>query len=154
MNAQTHQVRQMASQHASAAAATTKMYVGDYSAKAQEIIGRARSSSPVARKSAPAASTTATAPVTSTTAPTAAGKRKVSIPTTHAYPPPEAMLKTEGLDTSAAAAAAAQELRMEDFPSAPAEKVVSVGEGGLVKESVPSVRNAAMGLREEESLLG
>jgi hypothetical protein len=68
------------------------------------------------------------------------------------------MMKTEGLDTSAAAAAAAaeqeQELRLEDFPSAPAAKEVRVGEDGLARESVPSVGSAAMGLREEEPSLG
>ena len=40
-------------------------------------------------------------------------------------------MKTEGMDTSAAAAAASQELRVEDSPSAPAAKVASVGEDGL-----------------------
>lgn len=48
VNQQTTQVRQIATQHASAAAATTKQYVDDYSLKAQEIIGhRARSVSPM-----------------------------------------------------------------------------------------------------------
>ncbi|OBT66114.1 hypothetical protein VE03_05103 [Pseudogymnoascus sp. 23342-1-I1] len=86
VNAQTSQVRQMASQHASNAAATTKMYVGDYSAKAQEIIGRARSSSPVERKSAPVAanvSPVATAGVTSAKVPSAA---KSTVPATEAFP--------------------------------------------------------------------
>ncbi|KFY18081.1 hypothetical protein V491_04865, partial [Pseudogymnoascus sp. VKM F-3775] len=73
VNAQTTQVRQIASQHASNAAATTKMYVGDYSAKAQEIIGRARSSSPADRKvSQPAVTTGVTsskAPSTSSVSP-------------------------------------------------------------------------------------
>lgn len=55
-------------------------------------------------------------------------------------------MKTEGMDTSAAAAAASQELRVEDSPSAPAAKVASVGEDGLVKESVPSVGSALIRL--------
>lgn len=51
VNQQTTQVRQIATQHASAAAATTKHYVDEYSAKAQEIIGhRARSVSPTLSK--------------------------------------------------------------------------------------------------------
>lgn len=51
VNQQTAQVKQIAAQHASAAANTTKQYVGDYSAKAQEIISsRGRSASPVATK--------------------------------------------------------------------------------------------------------
>lgn len=84
VNAQTHQMRQMAN----AAAGTMKMYGRDYSAKAQEIIGCARSSFLVARKSAPAATATDvsttpifTVPTTSTTA------RKISIPTTPVIPP-------------------------------------------------------------------
>ncbi|KAG0649313.1 hypothetical protein D0Z07_4597 [Hyphodiscus hymeniophilus] len=50
VNQQTEQVKQLASHHASRATETTKQYVGDYSAKAQEMIGnaRARSTSPVA----------------------------------------------------------------------------------------------------------
>ena len=66
----------------------------------------------------------------------------------------------EGLDASISAAAAeaeaaaAPELKFEDFPSAPVEKVVAVDENGLAKEKVPSVADAAMGLREEEALLG
>ncbi|TVY13608.1 Reticulon-like protein 1 [Lachnellula arida] len=48
-NQQTEQVRQLASHHASRATETTKQYVGDYSQKAQEMIGnaRGRSTSPV-----------------------------------------------------------------------------------------------------------
>lgn len=42
VNQQTEQVRQMASQHAARATDVTKQYVGDYSAKAQELIGNAR----------------------------------------------------------------------------------------------------------------
>jgi len=54
VNQQTEQVKSLASHHAAVAANTTKQYVGDYSAKAQEIIGgRARSQSPVATKAAP-----------------------------------------------------------------------------------------------------
>jgi hypothetical protein len=41
-NQQSEQVRKLASQHAARATSTTKQYVGDYSAKAQEIIGSAR----------------------------------------------------------------------------------------------------------------
>jgi hypothetical protein len=50
VNQQTEQVKQLASHHASRATDATKQYVGDYSAKAQEMIGsaRARSTSPVA----------------------------------------------------------------------------------------------------------
>jgi len=48
-NQQTEQVRQIASHHAARATETTKQYVGDYSHKAQEMIGnaRGRSTSPV-----------------------------------------------------------------------------------------------------------
>lgn len=50
VNQQTEQVKQLASHHAARATETTKQYVGDYSAKAQEMIGnaRGRSVSPVA----------------------------------------------------------------------------------------------------------
>ncbi|KFY39169.1 hypothetical protein V494_04092 [Pseudogymnoascus sp. VKM F-4513 (FW-928)] len=239
VNAQTTQVRQMASQHASQAAKTTKMYVGDYSAKAQEIIGRARSSSPLDRKSAtepsvttgttsskvPATSKAAAGektPIAETFAPTTSSKSSKSkskiadttptttaatdfsskssaVPATESYstesfpkvpetdfepsvaapsftpssnsnttssfsntalpgytiPPPDAALKTEGLSSSAAAAAE-DSLRFEQFPDAP-KKVVAVGEDGLVREAgdaggVPSVGSLAGGLREEELL--
>ncbi|KFZ02720.1 hypothetical protein V501_09483 [Pseudogymnoascus sp. VKM F-4519 (FW-2642)] len=186
VNAQTTQVRQMASQHASNAAATTKMYVGDYSAKAQEIIGRARSSSPADRKSVePSVTTGVTAskvPSTSSFSPATTSTKKSksksavpaadsfpkvpetdsfapsttipdTIPTTtlptYTIPPPGAALKTEGLSSSAADAAA--DLRFDDFPSAP-KKVVDVGEDGLAREGVPSVGGLAAGLREEELL--
>ncbi|OBT91683.2 hypothetical protein VE01_10249 [Pseudogymnoascus verrucosus] len=193
VNAQTTQVRQMASQHASNAAATTKMYVGDYSAKAQEIIGRARSSSPADRKSVePSVTTGVTAskvPSTSSFSPAATSTKKsksksaipaadsfpkvpetdsfapstttssipvdttTTIPTTtlptYTIPPPGAAMKTEGLASSAADAAA--DLRFDDFPSAP-KKVVDVGEDGLAREGVPSVGGLAAGLREEELL--
>lgn len=76
VNAQTTQVRQMASQHASNAAATTKMYVGDYSAKAQEIIGRARSSSPLERK--PVVTTGATSSKVPSTSTSAASKTPIA----------------------------------------------------------------------------
>lgn len=39
---QTEQVKQLASQHAAHAAESTKSLVGDYSSKAQELIGNAR----------------------------------------------------------------------------------------------------------------
>ncbi|OBT84254.1 hypothetical protein VE02_06982 [Pseudogymnoascus sp. 03VT05] len=197
VNAQTTQVRQMASQHASNAAATTKMYVGDYSAKAQEIIGRARSSSPADRKSVePSVTTGVTAskvPSTSSFSPaatsTSSKKSKSKVPAaesfpkvpetdifapstaipatssfspssttipdtipatlpTYTIPPPGAALKTEGLSSSAADAAA--DLRFDDFPTAP-KQVVDVGEDGLVREggAVPSVGGVAAGLREE-----
>jgi hypothetical protein len=50
VNQQTEQVKQLASHHAARATETTRQYVGDYSAKAQEMIGnaRGRSVSPVA----------------------------------------------------------------------------------------------------------
>ncbi|KAL5316578.1 hypothetical protein ACEPPN_015627 [Leptodophora sp. 'Broadleaf-Isolate-01'] len=50
INQQTEQVKQLASQQAARATETTKSFVGDYSAKAQEMIGsaRGRSVSPVA----------------------------------------------------------------------------------------------------------
>jgi cell wall-associated NlpC family hydrolase len=50
INKQTEQVKAIASQQAARATETTKSYVGDYSAKAQEMIGnvRGRSSSPIA----------------------------------------------------------------------------------------------------------
>jgi cell division septum initiation protein DivIVA len=50
VNQQTEKVKQLASHHATRATDVTKQYVGDYSAKAQEMIGnaRARSTSPVA----------------------------------------------------------------------------------------------------------
>ncbi|OBT50995.1 hypothetical protein VE04_09258, partial [Pseudogymnoascus sp. 24MN13] len=94
VNAQTTQVRQMASQHASNAAATTKMYVGDYSAKAQEIIGRARSSSPADRTSAePSVTTGVTAskvPSTSSFSPAATStkksKSKSAVPAAESFP--------------------------------------------------------------------
>jgi len=56
VNQQSKQVRDMAAQQASRASETTKQYVGDYSSKAQELIGnaRARSISPTAVKSEPA----------------------------------------------------------------------------------------------------
>ena len=56
VNQQSKQVRDMAAQQASRASETTKQYVGDYSSKAQELIGnaRARSNSPTAVKSEPA----------------------------------------------------------------------------------------------------
>lgn len=193
VNAQTTQVRQIASQHASNAAATTKMYVGDYSAKAQEIIGRARSSSPADRKvSQPAVTTGVTsskAPSTSSVSPAISTTKAKVVPETdsisskvpasesfpkvpesdfspststtaasdaipatlptYTIPPPGAALKTEGLSSSVEDAAA--DLKFDDFPAAP-KKVVSVGEDGLVKESVPSVGASAGGLREEELL--
>ncbi|EHL02923.1 putative Reticulon-like protein 1 [Glarea lozoyensis 74030] len=56
VNQQSKQVRDMAAQQASRASETTKQYVGDYSHKAQELIGnaRGRSNSPTAVKSEPA----------------------------------------------------------------------------------------------------
>jgi len=57
VNQQTKQVKDLASHHASIAANTTKQYASDYSAKAQETFGRARSNSPsvVKKESAPIA---------------------------------------------------------------------------------------------------
>jgi len=52
VNQQTEQVKQLASHHANQVADTTKAYAADYSAKAQEMIGRGRSASPVDTKSA------------------------------------------------------------------------------------------------------
>lgn len=56
VNQQTKQVKDLASHHAAIAANTTKQYASDYSAKAQETFGRARSTSPsiVKKESAPA----------------------------------------------------------------------------------------------------
>jgi len=56
VNQQSKQVRELASQQAARATETTKQYVGDYSHKAQELIGnaRGRSKSPNAVKSEPA----------------------------------------------------------------------------------------------------
>jgi hypothetical protein len=42
INQQTEQVKQLASHHAARASDATKQYVGDYSAKAQELLGSAR----------------------------------------------------------------------------------------------------------------
>ncbi|RDW79504.1 reticulon-like protein [Coleophoma cylindrospora] len=55
INQQTQQVKQLASHHAARATEFTKQSVGDYSAKAQEMVAnaRGRSTSPVATKSAP-----------------------------------------------------------------------------------------------------
>jgi hypothetical protein len=79
VNQQTEQVKSLASHHASVAASTTKQYVGDYSAKAQEIIGaRARSQSPAATRSAPAAK----APVKEADFPVAPNEPFVSTPST------------------------------------------------------------------------
>jgi hypothetical protein len=51
VSAQTKQVQDLASHHASVAADATKQYASDYTAKAQELIGsRARSTSPVVAK--------------------------------------------------------------------------------------------------------
>lgn len=52
---QTEQVKSLASQHASSVTESTKHLVGDYSAKAQEMIGnaRGRSVSPALSKAAP-----------------------------------------------------------------------------------------------------
>jgi hypothetical protein len=56
INQQTEQVKQLASHHATRATETTKQYVGEYSAKAQEMIGsRSRSVSPTITKAEPAA---------------------------------------------------------------------------------------------------
>jgi Reticulon len=57
VNQQTKQVKDLASHHATIAANTTKQYASDYSAKAQETFGRARSTSPsvVKKESAPVA---------------------------------------------------------------------------------------------------
>jgi hypothetical protein len=53
---QTEQVKALASQHAATVTESTKSIVGDYSAKAQEMIGnaRGRSASPTLSKAAPA----------------------------------------------------------------------------------------------------
>jgi hypothetical protein len=48
VNQQTEQVKQLASHHASVAAKTTQQYASDYTAKAQEMVGVKRSSSPEA----------------------------------------------------------------------------------------------------------
>jgi len=55
INQQTEQVKTIAGQHASRATESTKAFVGDYSAKAQEMIGsaRGRSASPTITKSEP-----------------------------------------------------------------------------------------------------
>jgi hypothetical protein len=54
INQQTEQVKQLASHHAARATETTKQYVGEYSAKAQEMIGsRSRSVSPTITKAEP-----------------------------------------------------------------------------------------------------
>lgn len=52
---QSEQMRKLASEQAARASSTTKQYVGDYSAKAQELIGnaRGRSSSPTITKTEP-----------------------------------------------------------------------------------------------------
>ncbi|KFY81997.1 hypothetical protein V500_10918 [Pseudogymnoascus sp. VKM F-4518 (FW-2643)] len=182
VNAQTTQVRQMASQHASNAAATTKMYVGDYSAKAQEIIGRARSSSPADRKTVPATeSPVATTGVTSSKVPATSSfspastksKSKSKVPATESFPKvPEtesfspattvpAALPTytipppgAALKTEGLEKSAADAASDLRFDDFPTapKKVVSVGDDGLVREGVPSVGSAAAGLREEEIL--
>jgi hypothetical protein len=46
INAQTQQLRQTAQKSTAQATEVTKQYVGDYTAKAQQLIGRARSASP------------------------------------------------------------------------------------------------------------
>lgn len=58
VNQQTEQVRNLASHHASAAAESTKQFAGDYAAKAQEMIGRARSQSPEIATTRSSATTT------------------------------------------------------------------------------------------------
>jgi hypothetical protein len=56
INQQTDQVKQLASHHAARATETTKQYVGDYSAKAQDLIAsRSRSVSPTITKAGPPA---------------------------------------------------------------------------------------------------
>lgn len=50
VNQQTEQVKQLASYHASIAAKTTQQYASDYTAKAQEMVGVKRSTSPEATK--------------------------------------------------------------------------------------------------------
>jgi hypothetical protein len=59
---QTEQVKSIASQHAATVAQSTKHLVGDYSAKAQEMIGnaRGRSVSPTLSKATPAKTETST----------------------------------------------------------------------------------------------
>lgn len=54
VNSQSEQLRQVASKHTSQAAELSKQYVGDYTAKAQQLI-RGRSASPEATKAAPKA---------------------------------------------------------------------------------------------------
>jgi len=49
VNQQTAQVKEIASHHASVAAETTKQYVGDYSAKAQEAFGYSTAKAPVVK---------------------------------------------------------------------------------------------------------
>jgi hypothetical protein len=70
-NQQANQVRSVASQHAARATETTKAYVGDYSAKAQEMIGsvRQRSVSPVTTKATPKSETKPTTESTTPAAP-------------------------------------------------------------------------------------
>lgn len=55
LNSQSQQIREVASKHTSQATEITKQYVGDYTAKAQQILHRAGSASPepVDRKPAP-----------------------------------------------------------------------------------------------------
>jgi hypothetical protein len=48
VNQQAEQVKQLASHHASVAAKTTQQYAADYTAKAQEMVGVKRSTSPEA----------------------------------------------------------------------------------------------------------
>lgn len=101
LNQQTNQVKQIATHHASAAAATTKQYVGDYSAKAQEMIGnRGRSVSPTLNKS----------PVSPTL-----DKEPLSHPTVGA-----AAIETEKPEGEYA-------LKEADFPVAPKQDILGQG---------------------------
>jgi len=76
VNQQTEQVKQIASHHATRATDVTKQYVGEYSAKAQEMIGSARS-----RSTSPVATTkSAVKPATPLKTETTNGASKVDVP--------------------------------------------------------------------------
>jgi len=128
LNQQTEQVKSLASHHASVAAETTKQYVGDYSAKAQEMIGRARSQSPVATKP-------------TTTVPSAPVKT-------------EKIEETKPSFTSAnSAAPAVPEYKSTDFPAAPQEPFVKSTPIANEFITAPVVENPVSTHHDEEEPL-
>ncbi len=154
VNQQTVQARQIATQQAQAAAATTKHFVDDYTTKAQELVGNAsrkasRSVSPTISKNQgnPINTSSSTNPYSATTVPTNSGLMHKGVAETGALstgvePVGQASVLSDSKPSGEYA------LGQEDFPHVP-KTDITTGEEGAQVSSV----GATSGLRSENEPL-